>query len=98
MVDLKEADQSLQLTIYSYAYEKLYRRPPGALKVIDFVKSKKPKLMVLETKRDAASYSRLYGIASQILKGITLKIFFPRTGFWCKDCEYGENCKAWKGN
>ena len=62
-----------------------------ALKVIDFVKSKKPKLITLETRRNAASYQRLYAIASQVLKGITLKIFFPRTGFWCGDCEYGEN-------
>jgi CRISPR/Cas system-associated exonuclease Cas4 (RecB family) len=97
MLDPKEIEQSLQLTIYSYAYERLYQKPPKALKVIDFVKSKKPKLMVLETKRDAASYQRLYGVASQVLKGIGQKIFFPRTGFWCKDCEYGNHCKAWKG-
>jgi len=67
MIDSKEADQSLQLTICNCAFEKLYRSPPGALKVIDFVKSKKPKLIVLETKRDAASYSKLCGVASQIL-------------------------------
>lgn len=98
MMDSKEADQSLQLTIYSYAYEMLYQKPPKALKVIDFVKSKKPKLIVLETKRDLASYARLYGLASQILKGIAQKIYFPRISFWCKDCEYAENCKKWKGN
>ena len=49
-------------------------------------------------KTGRASYQRLYFFAAQILKGINLKIFFPRTSFWCKDCEYGENCKAWKGN
>ena len=98
MMDSKDADESLQLTIYSYAYEKLYQKPPKLLKVIDFVKSKKPKLIVLETKRDAANYSRLYGIASHVQKGINLSIFFPRTGFWCKDCEYAEQCLAWRGN
>lgn len=98
MMDSKEADQSLQLTIYSYAYEKLYQKPPKALKVIDFVKTKKPKLIVLETRRDSASYQRLYGVAAQILKGINLKIHFPRIGFWCKDCEYGEYCKEWRGS
>jgi Na+/H+ antiporter NhaA len=62
------------------------------------IKSKKLKLMVLETRRDKASYQKLYGIASQVLKGINLKIFFPRTGFWCKDCEYAKQCQAWRGN
>ena len=98
MMDSKDADESLQLTIYSYAYERLYQRPPRLLKVIDFVKSKKPKLIVLETKRDTASYKRLYGVAAQVQKGVNLKIFFPRTGFWCKDCEYAEKCQVWHGN
>lgn len=98
MLDPKDVEQSLQLTIYSYAFEKLYQWPPKSLKVIGFVKTKKPKLMVIETQRDIASYQRLYRIAFQVLKGINLQIFFPRTGFWCKDCEYGENCQAWKGN
>ena len=61
MMDSKEADQSLQLAIYSHIYEKLSRKPPKTLKVIDFVKSKNAKLITLETKRDAASYQRLYG-------------------------------------
>ncbi len=98
IMDSKDADESLQLTIYSYAYENLYQKSPKALKVIDFVKSKKPKLIVLETKRDAVSYQRLYGIASKIQEGINLSIFFPRTGFWCKDCEYAEQCQSWRGN
>jgi hypothetical protein len=88
----------LQLTIYSHTYEKLCRKPPKTLKVIDFVKSKKPKLNIYETKRDATSYQRLYGVASQVLRGINLKIFFPRTGFWCKDCEYTDHCQTWPGN
>ena len=97
MLDSKDADESLQLTIYSYAYERLYQKSPKALKLIDFVKSKKPKLLVFETRRDKSNYERLYGIAEQVLKGINLKIFFPRTGFWCKDCEYADHCQAWQG-
>lgn len=97
MVDSKDADESLQLTIYSYAYERLYQKTPKALKLIDFVKSKKPKILTFETKRDKARYERLYSIAEQVLKGINLKIFFPRPGFWCKDCEYAAQCQAWQG-
>lgn len=98
MLDSREVDQSLQLTIYSYAYEKLYQKPPRMLKLVDFVKSKKPKLIVFETKRDNNSYMRLFGVALQVINGINQKVFFPRTGFWCKDCEYAEECQAWKGN
>jgi putative RecB family exonuclease len=98
MLDPKEADQSLQLTIYSYAFEKLYQRPPKALKLVDFVKSRKPKLVTIETRRDRESYRRLYAITAQVLKGITQKLFFPRTGFWCKDCEYAGHCQNWSGN
>jgi len=98
MMDSKDADESLQLTIYSYAYEKIYRRPPKALKVIDFVKSKKPKLIMLETRRDESSYHRLYAITSQVLKGINQKVYFPKTSFWCKDCEYAAQCQTWPGN
>jgi len=37
---------------------------------------RKPKLITLETRRDTASYRRLYTIAAQVLKGINQKIFF----------------------
>ena len=42
MMDARDAEESLQLTIYSYAYEKLYQKPPKALKIIDFVKMLQP--------------------------------------------------------
>lgn len=72
--------------------------PPQALKLIDFVKSKKPKLITLETRRDKASYQRLYGITAQVLKGINQKVYFPRSSFWCKDCEYAEPCRTWQSS
>ena len=30
--------------------------------------------------------------------GIRNRVFFPRTGYWCRDCEYAQHCRAWKGN
>ena len=97
-MDFQEVENHLQLTIYSYAFERISRKPPKSLKIVDFVKSKKPKLITMETKRDKDDYQRLYSLAGQILKGIEQRIFFPRTSFMCKDCEYAENCKTWKGN
>jgi putative RecB family exonuclease len=97
-MDLQEVENHLQLTIYSYAFERISHKPPKSLKIIDFVKSKKPKLITMETKRDKDDYQRLYLLAGQILKGIQQLVFFPRTSFMCKDCEYAEYCKTWKGN
>jgi putative RecB family exonuclease len=98
MIYPKEADNYLQLTIYSYAFEALTQRPPKLLKVVNFVKTKKPKMITLETKRSKADYQRFFFLASQVLKGIRSQIFFPSSSFWCKDCEYSEHCRNWKGN
>jgi putative RecB family exonuclease len=97
-MDSQELGNQVQLTIYSYAFERISHKPPKSLKIVNFVKSKKPKMIQMETNRDKDDYQRLYFLAGQILKGIQQRIFFPRTGFLCKDCEYAENCKTWKGN
>jgi putative RecB family exonuclease len=98
MMDPKEVESHLQLTIYSYAFEMLAYKPPKLLRIIDLVKTKKPKMITLETKRCKADYERFFFLAGQVLKGIQQRIFFPRNGFWCKDCEYGDHCRGWKGN
>jgi len=94
----KNVDDNLQLTAYSYAFEMLTQIPPRLIKLINFVKTKKPKIITLETKRSKADYQRFFFLASQVLKGIRSQIFFPRQSFWCKGCEYAELCKNWKGN
>ncbi|MCP4370412.1 MAG: PD-(D/E)XK nuclease family protein [Deltaproteobacteria bacterium] len=93
-----DADDLLQLTTYGYAYQMLYRKPPKDLKVIDFVKTKKPKMIVLKTKRHKSDYQRFFYLAGKVLKGIQSQIFFPRQSFLCKDCEYEGPCKDWEGN
>ena len=92
-----DANEHLQLTAYSYAYETLYQRPLKRLRIVDFVKHKKPKLIILETRRTKADYERFFALVSQVLAGIRNRIFFPRPSFWCKDCEYRERCLVWKG-
>lgn len=92
---LKDAVDSIQLTAYSYAYETLYNKPPKALKIVNFVKNKKPKMVILETKRSKPDYQRFFHLAKQVLKGIRSQVFFPQLSFLCKDCEYEGQCKAW---
>jgi len=94
----KDVDDHLQLTAYGYAYERLHQRPPKSYKIIDFVKTKSPKMIVLETTRRKEDYARFYSLSSQVLKGIKEGIFFPRAGYLCADCEFDGPCKGWREN
>ena len=42
----RDVDNHLQLTIYSFVYELIYQRPPKLLKIVNFVKTKQPKILV----------------------------------------------------
>ncbi len=94
----RDADSHLQLTGYSYAYEVLHHRPAKVLRIVDFVKARKPKMLVLDTCRTTEDHARFFCLAKAVLSGVRNRVFFPRTGFWCRDCEYAPQCKAWKGN
>jgi len=63
-MDPKEVESHLQLTIYSYAFEMLVHRSPKLLKIVDFVKTKKPKMITLETKRSQSDYQRFFFLSS----------------------------------
>jgi len=94
----KDLNGNLQLTAYSYAYQFLYQKPPKLIKVVDLVKTKKPKIIALNTKREKKDYQRFFSLAIQILRGIQFRLFFPRQSFMCKDCEYEAQCREWKGD
>jgi putative RecB family exonuclease len=96
-MDQKDADEHLQLTAYSYAYERLMGRIPKLLKLIALVKTKKPKIVPLETKRTAADHQRFFYLAREVLHGIRSGVFFPKTSFMCTDCEYRKPCAQWSG-
>jgi len=91
-----DIDSRLQLTAYSYAYPLLYRKPPKGIRVIDFVKGKKPKIVVLETKRDENDHLGFLHTAQEVLKGIKAGIFIPHQSFICKECEYADICPLMK--
>ena len=93
-----DADNHLQLTAYSYAYEILNHRPAKVLRIVDLVKARKPKMVVLDTSRTPKDHARFFHLAKTVLAGIRNNIFFPRPGYWCRDCEYAHHCRAWKGN
>jgi len=94
----RDAENHLQLTAYSYAYEVLYQRPAKTLRLVDFVKNKTPKMVVLDTSRTANDHARFFCFAREVLHGIRSCVFMPRTGYWCRDCEYQKPCQGWQGN
>lgn len=91
-----DIDSRIQLTAYSYAYYILNRRPPKRLRVVNFIKSKKPRITFVETRRDKNDFHGFLVVAREILNGIRSRIFIPRTGYWCRDCEYGAVCPLWQ--
>lgn len=91
-----DIDSRIQLTAYSYAYQLLYRKPPKGLRVVDFVKGKKPKIVVIETKRDKNDHLGFLHTAQEVLHGIKAGVFIPRQSFWCKECEYANICPLFK--
>ncbi len=96
LVDLPE---NLQLTVYSYAYETLFGKPPTEIRKVSLVRSKSPKIDVQTTGRDARDYARLFHIAREMLSGIGAGVFIPNRGCWmCKDCEFQADCLEWSGN
>jgi len=63
----EDADRSLQLTFYAWAYQYLYGKPAGSLRIINLIKTKKPRIQVLETKREMEDFGRLY----RLMVGVT---------------------------
>lgn len=92
-MDIKEV--GLQLSAYSYAYQRLAQRLPTLLRLVNFVKTKKPKMLVMDMKE--ADHERFFHLAKQVLNGIQSQVFFPRQSFWCQGCEYQDPCQAWAG-
>jgi CRISPR/Cas system-associated exonuclease Cas4 (RecB family) len=97
-MDEQSVEDSVQLTCYAYAYRMLFQKEPKTLKLLNFVKTKNPKIVPLETKRDTRDFKRLFHLAQEVLRGIYSGVFIPESNFMCKDCEYGEPCREWGGN
>jgi len=90
-----DVDSRLQITAYSYAYQLLNHRPPKKLKVVTFIKGKRPRISMIETKRDENDYNGFLYVVREVYAGIQHKVFIPRNGFWCKECEYASCCPLW---
>lgn len=98
-LDVESLPDNLQLTAYHYAYETLFREPPKDLKLVQFVRTKKPSVQPHFTYRDKRDVERFFQIAKEVRKAIETGIFVPNRGCWmCADCEYQQDCYEWAGN
>jgi len=91
----QEIDQNVQITFYSWAYRLLYGKPEKAIKVVNLVKTKEPKIAVVETQRTERDHSWLLGTTFQVIRAIESKLFYPNPigGFGCLNCQYQGHCK-----
>jgi putative RecB family exonuclease len=91
----QEVDQNTQITFYSWAYRMLYGKPEKAIKVVNLVKTKDPKVVVVETQRTEREHSWLLATTFQVLRAIEQKLFYPNPigGFGCFNCQYQQHCK-----
>jgi CRISPR/Cas system-associated exonuclease Cas4 (RecB family) len=89
-----EADTSMQLTLYSWAYRLIHGEEEKALKTIVLLKTSKPSIQVVETYRTADDHSRLMELISHVIRAVELRVFYrnPSTKYGCDGCVYRIAC------
>jgi len=91
-----QADDSLQLTFYSWAYQYLYGKPAKNLKLVALVKTQAPKVQVLETNRTMSDFTRLYNLMTDVIEAIDKGVFYPNpmSTYGCQNCQFQKTCKG----
>ena len=93
-INQREADTSLQLTLYSWAYRMIFGAEEKAIKTVALLKTAKPRIQVVETYRTADDHTRLMELISQVIRALELRIFYrnPNTRYGCDGCVYRIAC------
>jgi len=93
-VNQREADTSLQLTLYSWAFRMIHGREEKSLKTVALLKTAKSAIQTVETYRTAEDHSRLMELIAQVIRAIELRVFYrnPNTQYGCDGCVYRVAC------
>src|SRR5262249_29444219 len=93
-----QAEQSLQLSIYSYvtSMNGLGDQDDLRLRFDVLTKTKQPELHRYWTQRDRAASVRLFRLVAEVLQAIEARVFHPNPGWQCKDCQFRSRCWAWR--
>jgi hypothetical protein len=90
-----QADKSLQATIYTYAYQQKYGINPEVRFDVT-VKNKTPVFESHPTVRTPDSWDRMALLVNKAEQIVKHECFYPaETSFYCGDCPFGDDCKAW---
>jgi len=90
-------DQSLQLSVYSYAMSlgPYADNDDIRLRFDVLTKTKQPELHRYWTTRDRAASVRLYRLTAEVLHAIEAGVFHPIVGWQCRECPFRSKCWAW---
>jgi len=81
------------LDLQRYVYEQTKREPPAGVKVVNLVRTKKPKMQVLDAPEP--KLSRTLAICESVIASINAGAFYPnpKNQFGCSKCGYVSVCE-----
>jgi putative RecB family exonuclease len=96
---LTDLPDNIQVTVYAYAFQKLFGKLPKEIKKLSLVRTKNPRIDTQTTGREERDFERLFHLGREVVKGVQAGIFLPSRGCWlCNDCEFRRDCDEWTGN
>jgi len=84
---LNDVENHHQLSTYNLAY------PDSYMKLVVFLKQKKPDVECFDTTRELADRKRMVKMYLAVKQAIESGCFYPREGYWCGGCGYRDKCK-----
>ena len=92
---LSAVDENLQLILYGWAYKLIFGRKPEKLVLVNLVKTKTPKIQVLDTNINPEKERKLLHLMFKVNEAMEKESFYPnpRGGFGCANCSYALSCE-----
>lgn len=92
---LKSVDENLQLILYGWSFKMLFGTAPQKLVLVNLIKTKKPKIQVLDTTIDEQKERKLMHLMFRVNEAIEKECFYPnpRGMFGCGGCSYSLSCE-----
>jgi CRISPR/Cas system-associated exonuclease Cas4 (RecB family) len=87
----------VQLTAYALLYREATDRHETALELHHLVKTKTPKLVVVESSPATETQTtRFFRLVESYVRGVESEDYVPAPGFACASCEFFNECRRWK--
>jgi hypothetical protein len=91
---ISQLEYDWSLDLQRYAYEQLRNQSPVAIKVVNLVRTKKPKMQVLSAPEP--HLSRTLAICEAVIASINALAFYPnaKNVYGCHKCVYSNDCET----